>query len=113
MSLAGVTAGLDAVARETQATFGDFDDARQLNWRPDAARWSVAQCCEHLFLANRLMFRAAAEALGDARPRALWQRLPVLSGVLGRILIRSQTPGAARKFTAPSRALGMVMKRRG
>ena len=68
LPLAEVRAGLDGIARETQATFGGFD-ARQLNWRPDTARWSVAQCFEHLLIANRLMVRAADDALDDARPR--------------------------------------------
>ena len=103
LSLAEVKAGLDAMARETHAMFGGFDP-RQLAWSPDAARWSVAQCFDHLLAANRLMFRAAEDALNDARPRTLWQRLPVLPGVLGRMLIRSQAPGAVRKFTAPSKA---------
>ena len=67
LSLAEVRTGLEGMARETQAAFGSFD-ARQLNWRPDAARWSVAQCFEHLLTANRLMFQAAEAALADARP---------------------------------------------
>ena len=103
LSLAEVRTGLDGLAQETQATFGGFD-AHQLNWRPQAARWSVAQCFEHLLTANRLMFQAAEAALNNAEPRTLWQRLPVLPGVLGRMLIRSQVPSAARKFTAPSKA---------
>jgi hypothetical protein len=103
LSLAEVETGLVAVAQETQATFGGFD-LRQLNWRPDEMQWSVGQCFEHLLTANRLMLLAAEDALADARPRTLWQRVPVLPGVLGRMLIRSQTPGAARKFTAPSQA---------
>ena len=46
-------------------------DARQLNWRPDATRWSVGQCFEHLLLANRLMFQAAKDALNDTAPRTI------------------------------------------
>ena len=103
LSLAEVRTGLDDMARETQVTFGGFD-ARQLNWRPDPARWSVAQCFEHLLTTNRLMFGAAEDALNETRPRTLWQRLPVLPGLLGRMLIRSQAPSAARRFTAPSKA---------
>ena len=104
LSLAEVTSGLDNIAREAESTFGDFD-ARQLNWRPAEARWSVAQCFDHLLTVNRLIFQAAEDALNDAAPRTLWQRLPVLPGVFGRVLIRSQAPNAARKFTAPSSAL--------
>jgi hypothetical protein len=84
--------------------FGGFD-ARQLNWRPDVARWSVAQCSEHLLTANRLMIQAAESALDNARPRTLWQRVPVLPGVLGRILIRSQALSPTRKFSAPAGVL--------
>lgn len=103
LSLAEVRTGLEGLAQEAQAKFGGFD-ARQLNWRPDAARWSFAQCFEHLLTANRLMFQAAKSALDNAQPRTVWQRLPVVPGVLGRMLIRSQAPSAARKFTAPSKA---------
>jgi len=103
LSLADIRSGLDGIARDAEATFGGFD-AQQLNWRPDAARWSVAQCFDHLLTTNRLMFRAAEDGLDDAAARTLWQRLPVLPGVLGRMLVRSQAPSAARKFTAHPKA---------
>ena len=103
LSLAEVKAGLDAIAHETEATFGGFD-ARQLNWRPDAARWSVAQCFDHLLTANRLMLQAAEDALNTAVRRTVWQRLPIVPGVLGPMLVRSQAPTTTRKFSAPSKA---------
>ena len=103
LSLADVRIGIEAVARETRATFGGLD-VRQLNWRPAAARWSVAQCFDHLVTANRLMFHSAEDALNDGAPRTVWQRLPAVPRVVGRALIRSQAPTAARQFTAPSKA---------
>jgi hypothetical protein len=103
LSLADVRSGLDTIGREAQATFGGLD-ARQLNWRPDAARWSVAQCFEHLLTANRLVFQAADDALNEAAPRTMWQRVPLLPRAFGRLLIRSQAPGAGRKLIAPSKA---------
>jgi len=103
LSLAGVRDELDDIARETQATFGGFD-RRQLNWRPDATRWSAAQCFDHLLTANRLMFTAAEDALDAATPLTVWQRLPILPGLMGRMLVRSQSPGTARKFTASPKA---------
>jgi hypothetical protein len=99
LSLSDVKDGLDNAARETSETFAALD-ARQLNWRPDAARWSVAQCFEHLIMANALMLRCASEALDDGQRRTLWQRLPVLPGVFGPMLVRSQAPTATRKFKA-------------
>jgi hypothetical protein len=103
LSLTQVRAGLDDLAHQVQTKFGALD-VRQLNWRPDAARWSVAQCLEHLVTANRLMLRAAEDALDAARPRTFWQRVPVLPGFFGRALIRSQAPSSARKYTASAKA---------
>jgi hypothetical protein len=99
LTLADIRVGLEDVAQQTQATFGKLD-ARQLNWRPDATRWSVAQCFDHLLTSDLLMARAAEDALHQVHARTVWQRLPIWPRVLGRMLIRSQTPGATRKFTA-------------
>ena len=59
-----------AIASDVQSVFGRLDEA-QLNWRPDAARWSVAQCFDHLLNANREMFQAldAATDAGFCRGR--------------------------------------------
>ena len=106
LSLAEVARALHDVARDAQATFGGLD-VRQLNWTPDATRWSVAQCFQHLLTANRLVFQGAEDALRNPA-RTLWQRLPLLPGVWGYMLIRSQAPGTMGKFTAPVRAQPMT-----
>jgi hypothetical protein len=103
LTLAEVRAALHDIARDAQDRFGSLTGT-QLNWRPDETRWGVAQCFEHLLTANRLMLEAAYAALDETRPRTIWQRLPVLPGILGRMLIRSQTPAATRKFIAPPAA---------
>ena len=103
LSLEQVRSELESIAGEVQAAFGALD-ARQLNWKPDATRWSVGQCFEHLVTANRLMFGAAAAALDPAHARTIWQRLPVLPGLLGPMIVRSQAPDGTRKFSAPPAA---------
>jgi|SRR5215471_1211098 len=103
LSLTEVRSGLQDMMRQTQATFGAYD-ARQVNWRPDATRWSVAQCFEHLLTTGNLIRRAAEVALNGTEPRSIWQRLPILPRVTGRLLIRSLAPHATRKLTAPPTA---------
>lgn len=103
LSLADMSADLDAMARDAAAAFGTLD-ARQLNWKPDETRWSVAQCLDHLLSANRGMLQSSAAALDPAAPKTIWQRLPVLPRTFGRLLIRSQSPSGARKFVAPAQA---------
>lgn len=100
---AEIASALEAIASDSESVFGPLD-ARRLNWRPDAQQWSIAQCFDHLLNANRLMLAAAEAALTGAAPRTIWQRLPLLPGVLGRALIRSQSPDGRRKYTAPLQA---------
>ena len=75
ISLADVRTEIQAIAAEAGAAFGRFD-ATQLNWKPEASRWSVAQCLEHLLTANGQMLEMAEQALDPRRPRTVWQRLP-------------------------------------
>src|SRR5262249_52729621 len=103
LSLADVRIGLESVARDAQAAFVGLD-RRQLNWRPDPARWSVGQCFEHMLTVNKLVFQAADDALDSKSPRSIWQRLPMLPRVFGTMLVRSQSPDGQRRFTAPSTA---------
>ena len=102
LSLREVTTALHDVAKAAKSTFGALD-RRQLNWRPNAKQWSVAQCFEHLLTANALVLRAAEHALTNP-PDNIWQRLPLLPAIHGWLLIRSQAPNTKQKFTAPSRA---------
>jgi hypothetical protein len=103
LSLSEIISGLDALASDTQQVYVNLEE-RQLNWRPDAARWSVAQCFDHLLTLNSLLVDAAGEALHAGRPRSFWQRVPVLPGLLGKLLIRSVAPAAARQIKAPAAA---------
>jgi hypothetical protein len=103
LSLAGVGAEFSAIVRDAQSVFGLLDE-QQLNWRTDAASWSVGQCFDHLLNANREMFQALDAALDGSRPPTVWQRPPILPRVFGWMLIKSQMPEAKRKFTAPRRS---------
>jgi hypothetical protein len=102
LSLADVATEFSAIARDAQTVFGRLNE-HQLNWRPDAASWSIAQCFDHLLNANREMFQAINAATDGSRA-TVWQRLPVLPRIFGLMLIKSQMPQAKRKFTAPRKS---------
>ena len=87
-----------AIARDTPSVFGRYD-AAQLNWKPHAGSWSIAQCFEHLIKANHEMTGAMARA-ADTTSRTIWQRLPVWPRLMGRMLVSSQAPAGQRKFKA-------------
>jgi DinB superfamily len=104
LSLAAVAVEFSAIASDTRSFFGHLNE-RQLNWRPDATRWSVAQCFDHLLNTNREMFQAIDAAIIGTQPPTIWQRLPVLPRIFGRMMIKSQMPQSKRKFTAPAKAV--------
>ena len=103
LSLSDVRSQLEEITREAQLAFGGLG-GQQLNWRPDATRWSVAQCLEHLVIGNGLMFRGMDDALTEALPRSIWQRMPLLPRMFGKVMVRSQSPTAVGHYTAPSKA---------
>lgn len=102
LSLPQIYAEAEATAVDAQQLFGRLN-AAQLNWKPSAAAWSVGQCLEHLMISNRGFFPQLEQIVkGEQRP-TFWQRLPVLPGLFGRLLIKAVTPGAPRKLKAPAR----------
>src|SRR4051812_17186594 len=100
LSLADVCRALLDEGRQTQSMCGGLQP-HQLNWKPDEQRWSIGQCFQHLVTANELMERAAIHALSHPRMSVL-QRVPLLPALLGRMLVRSQSPGGTRRYTAPA-----------
>jgi len=92
------------IAREARDVLGALDE-RQINWKPGANRWSVAQCLDHLLTIDRLMFDGMDAAMDPARPKSLTERFPVLPSVFGRMMIRVVGPVATRKYSAPKSAV--------
>ena len=103
LSLSGLASEFEAMALDADAAFGRLNE-RRLNWRPEATRWSVGQCFDHLLSSNEQMFRSMDAAMDSSHRPTLWQRLPILPRAFGRMLIASQGPDATRKFTAPRQA---------
>ena len=99
---------LGTVASETDK---NIDTARtltsglteaQLNWKPSAEQWSIAQCLDHLTLATNEFEKYFQAALGQAR-----QKWPVTDSprykpsMLGGWLAKQVSPETPRKVTAP------------
>jgi hypothetical protein len=98
---------LDAVIREAKqvaadarASFGNLS-AAQLNWKPSAERWSIAQCFEHLITSNRGYLPIIESVRGGKKQSTFWTRLPMWPGLAGKLLIKSLDPASTRKLKAP------------
>src|SRR5215203_4960721 len=97
--LPGIIAEANDVANKAETTFGSLT-VSQLNWKPSAERWSVAQCFDHLISSNKGYFPILDSVLSGKRQK-LWERMPLLPGLGGNLLIKLLDPASTRKLKAP------------
>lgn len=70
----------------------------QFNWKPAANSWSVAECLEHLRVADSFYF-ADLEAIGNGTYRMTsWERYSPFSGLFGRLLKDAMKENVKKKM---------------
>jgi hypothetical protein len=99
--LPGVIAAVTQTAADAKSTFGNLSPT-QLNWKPSAERWSVGQCFDHLIASNRGYLPIIDDVL-KGRKQSIWESMPLLPGLAGKLLIKSLDPASTRKIKAPKR----------
>lgn len=99
--LANLIATANNIANDAKSTFGHLSPV-QLNWKPSADRWSVAQCFDHLLTSNKGYFPVIDNVFAGKK-RTFWESMPVLPGLAGKLLIKSMEPSSTRKVKAPKR----------
>jgi hypothetical protein len=98
--LSGLVSAANAITDQTLVGFGDLT-AQQLNWKPGAEQWSVAQCFDHLVTANEAFFPIFEKVLSGEKKNTFWESLPWLPAFWGKMLIKAVAPESPRKFKAP------------
>ena len=99
--LLSLISAANQVAADTKSTFGNLSPT-QLNWKPSAERWSVAQCFDHLITSNKGYLPIIDDVL-KGRKQSVWESMPILPGLAGKLLIKSLDPASSRKIKAPKR----------
>jgi hypothetical protein len=96
--------GFDAVERDARALVSGLTELSGA-WRPDANSWSVAECLDHLAIANRVYLRAMQPVAERTLMQGRRRRGPAQPGVIGRWFIRTLEPPVTSRFkrTAPER----------
>jgi hypothetical protein len=64
----------------------------QFNWRPNAKRWSVGQCLEHIILTGRIYPRKIEKMLAESQARQARGERPYVEGVITRWFVRAMEP---------------------
>ena len=89
--IAALIGALDANARAARQLVEGLseEDGR---WRPAPDAWSVAECFDHLAVANRVYIEAMREPAERACAAGRLRRAPALPGFLGRMFVNSLEP---------------------
>ena len=95
-----VTTEIEQITEDFRSAFGSLSEG-QLNWKPAADSWSVAQCLDHLIRSNDEMRPVIDAKLGGAKNSFLESWSP-LTGFFGGFLKKSLISDK-RKFKAPSK----------
>ncbi len=88
------------ITDETRASFGGLT-AQQLNWKPSADQWSVAQCFDHLVTTNGAYFPIFEKVLSGETKNTFWESVPWFPALWGKMLIKAVDPESKRKLKAP------------
>ncbi len=76
-----------------------------LNWRVDDRSWSIAQCLDHLNVANRMYLEAMRPTLAEARRRGRLRRDPAQPGWVERWFVANLEPPPKRRLPAPKKII--------
>lgn len=96
-ALPEVLDGLRNVVVEARREFGGLS-AAQLNWKPGAEQWSVAQVFEHLVKTNESYFPMLDEIVRGERKTSALERYSPLTGFWGKFLVKALQPESVRKL---------------
>lgn len=72
----------------------------QVNWKPSEGEWSIGQCFDHLIISNRPYVPIFEEILAGQRRQRVWERMPLLPRLFGRLLINTLRTDSGRRAKA-------------
>jgi len=100
LSIPDILAEIESVRRDARQSFDQLH-AIQLNWKPDPDQWSIAQCLDHLMTTNSFYFPVVERIASEGYKPSFWQRMPLLPGFFGRLMLKALDPSSSQKFSAP------------
>jgi hypothetical protein len=93
-------ARLDAVKQQSVKEFGSLAGS-QLNWKPSAEKWSIAQCIDHIIKTNKTYFPTFDKVLSGEHRLSFFQKINPFKKAIGAMMVRTLGPQLPKKFTAP------------
>ena len=84
------------VKSKIQSNFSSLN-YNQLNWKPNPNSWSIGQCIDHLIVTNTQYFSIFEKINNGQYNSSIWERLPLLPNLFGKMILNSVMPETKRK----------------
>lgn len=88
---------LEKISENTKKTFGNLSP-EQLNWKPSAESWSVAQCFEHLIVTNDLYFPNIQKVIDGKHYNNFFSKIPFSTNLIAALMKNALNPDQKRKM---------------
>ena len=77
--------------------------SEQLNWKPSEESWSIAQCLEHLIMANNAYFTDLRNITGGTYKMSFWEMYSPFTRILGHVMKDRLQEQVKKKMKAPKK----------
>lgn len=90
----------DKVTTQAKSLFGNLS-ATQLNWKPSAEKWSIAQCLDHLIVSNSTYYATLTAVITGQHKNSFYQSVGFISRFFGNYLIKETGPVVGKPMKNP------------
>ncbi len=88
---------IDKTTQNFIETFGELS-FKQLNWKPNAKTWSIAQNIDHIIITNKTYFPIINSIREGAYKTPWWGKLPFITSFFGNTVLKAVEPNRKKRM---------------
>ena len=96
MEIDKIHAEIDTLTEQFESSFR-YLNVEQLNWKPSADRWSIAQNLDHIMTINRSYYPVVEEVSNGIYTKPFLGRFDFIVNFFGKLLLKSIDPKNRKK----------------
>lgn len=97
MSTSAWLSQIDENTQRFDAKFGSLSGA-ELNWKPNANTWSIAQNVDHIITINRSYYPVLEQVVRGTYKTPLLGRIPFFVNLFGKLILEASQPDRKKKM---------------
>src|SRR5687767_5956985 len=91
---------ISQISHEASTKFSGLSES-QLNWKPEPAKWSIAQCLDHLIVSNKTYYPSFEKLLSHSYRLSFFQKLNPFKKIMGPLMVKYMSSDGKKTFKSP------------